>query len=381
MEKKKILEITGEPILHGGQEVFIFNFIENANLENISIDVLTPYTCENENYKEKIKKTGKIIEFGLPFLPGKSRGLIFKPVYNYLKNNHYDIVHIHSGSISVLAYLSLAAKLCKVKKIIVHSHCTGIDSIKHTIVKVVYSPLMRFCPTDYCTCSYEAGLWKFSKSISDNELKIITNGIELENFEFNEQYREEIRNRFGIKDEFVVGHIGRFSDQKNHKFLIHAFKEFNKDCPNSKLMLVGDGELIEEIRQQVTELNLTEAVIFVGNVDDAYRYYNAMDIFCLPSLHEGFPIVNIEAQVSGLDVLIAKDLAKEACNMPYSIPLAIDDTKIWVDELYKKEQDFVSKIKDTRKALISSEREERISQVEQYSIVNTIKELMNLYQS
>ncbi len=366
MEKKKILEITGEPILHGGQEVFIFNFIDNANLESISVDVLTPYTCENENYKEKIKKTGKIIEFGLPFMPGKSRSLIFKPVYNYLKSNHYDIVHIHSGSISVLAYLSLAAKLCKVKKIIVHSHCTGISSIKHKIVKMVYSPLMKLCPTDYCACSYEAGDWKFSKSITNKKLKIITNGIELEKFKFNEQYREEIRNRFGIKDEFVVGHTGRFSEQKNHRFLIQVFNEFHKVHPGSKLMLVGDGELVDEIKGLAADLNLSDAVIFIGNVDDPHRYYNAMDIFCLPSLFEGFGLVILEAQASGLDALISKDLPEEACKLPYSTTLSLESSKDWIDELKSR----VEKKNDRKK---------RIERLDKYSMANTVKNIMSLY--
>lgn len=375
MKKVRILEITGEPILHGGQEVFIFNFIENANLENISIDVLTPYTCENENYREKIKKTGKIVELGLPFMPGKSRKLIFNPVHKYLKENQYDIVHIHSGSISVLAYMSLAARLCKVKKIIVHSHSMGVNSKKHTLVKALYSPLMSICPTDYVACSYEAGIWKFPKKIANTKLNIITNGIELEKFKFNEETRNEIRNRYNIKDEFVVGHVGRFAVEKNHKFLVKVFNEFHKEYQNSKLMLVGDGELFDETRQQVEDLDLEDSVIFAHNVDDTYRYYNAMDFFCFPSLHEGFGLVSIEAQSSGLNVFITDQSPKEAQEMPFATALSIENSKIWSEAL-KKEANKWQNQEDGKEQI---KRKERNLVLSPYSITNTTQRLMEVY--
>ena len=128
----KVLEVFGEPISSGGQESLVINIISHMNLENMQIDLLTPYYCDHTYYKSVIEELGgKVYEFGLPFEPGKSRFNINKEIDTFFKENKYDVVHVHSGSISVLCIIEYFAKKNGVKKVITHSHC----AVEHINIK------------------------------------------------------------------------------------------------------------------------------------------------------------------------------------------------------------------------------------------------------
>ena len=138
----RVLEITGEPISSGGQEMFIINVLRHINMEGLRIDLLTPYYCDNDVYRNDVEKRGgKVTCLELPFNPGGFRSNIIKPLFYYLKTNRYDVVHIHSGSITVLSISSLIAWFCGVKKIIVHSHSTGTSkNLKYLLTKFFSVP-------------------------------------------------------------------------------------------------------------------------------------------------------------------------------------------------------------------------------------------------
>ena len=133
----RILESFGEPIADGGQETFVFSVLEKMDLSGLEIDCLTAYDCRSKRYRTLVEeKGGKIYSLHLPFAPGKSRNNIARPFRAFLKKHSYDIVHIHSGSISVLAIMASVADKAGVKKVIVHSHATGDkDSLKHKILR------------------------------------------------------------------------------------------------------------------------------------------------------------------------------------------------------------------------------------------------------
>ena len=275
----RILEITGEPILHGGQENFIYNILENIKNSDLKFDVMTPYNCDNDKFRELIRsKGGKVYELNLEFRPWKSRKLIYQPVLDFLRSQKYDVIHIHSGSISVLAYEAKAAKKAGINKIIVHSHSTGVKGFKHTLIQTAFSPLVI----------------------------VIKNGINIKRFERNNTRGRELREKYHIPDDaYVIGHVGRFTLEKNHSFLIDVFEKVNEAIPNSYLLLVGEGELLEEIRVKASTLKLPGNVIFTGVVDEPQDYYNAMSCFALPSLYEGFSFVTLEAQANGLPCLVS----------------------------------------------------------------------------
>lgn len=302
-----VIEITGEPILHGGQEKFIENVVENIDISSMRIDILTPHECNNAAFTEVIRsKGGEVYELNLPFRPGKSRKLLLEPVTGFLYGKQYDVAHIHSGSISVLAYEALAARRAGIKKIIVHSHSTGVSSLKQKVIRSVFGCILRTCATDYLACSYKAGEMKFPKGIVKKKMKIIQNGIPIEKYARDNTRRKIIRDKLNIDDEtYVMGHVGRFSAEKNHLFIIDLFSEVHQRIPKSKLLLVGDGELVEKINEIVKNRGLSEDVIFTGNVDNAYDFYQGMDIFVLPSQYEGFPFVTLEAQAAGLPCIMS----------------------------------------------------------------------------
>ena len=335
----KVLEIFGEPISNGGQEAFVINVLKAINLTNLHIDLLTPYYCDNDYYENIVKsKGGKIVAFNLPFIPGRSKKNIYNLLVKFLKANKYDVVHIHSGSISVLMYASRAAKSAKVKKIIVHSHCAADKkTLKYRIIKALSYSTISKCPTHYCACSQVAGYWKFPNKIASEKLIEIKNGVDLEKFKYNKQKDIEIRQKYGIPENaFVVGHVGRFSYQKNHEFLIKIFRKLKDRFENSFLLLIGSGELMDDAVQQTKTLGLEDSVIFVGNVNNVEDYFQAMNVFVLPSRFEGLPIVGVEAQAAGLPVITSKNVSEEldVSNNVYYLDLT-ENVETWVDEICK----------------------------------------------
>lgn len=339
----KVLEVFGEPISNGGQESFVINLIEHMDLEGLTIDLLTPYYCDNDFYEQKVTQWGgKIISFGLDFQPGQSRFNINKYIDKYLQENTYDVLHVHSGSISVLAIMAYYAKKNGVKKVITHSHCAVEHiNLKNKILRVIAGIFMKPCVDVYCACSKVAGEAKYMPGIVNDKMIVLNNGVDFSRFEYNESIRDRIREKHNIKkDAFVLGHVGRFSYQKNHEYLIQIFKDVLKREKNAVLMLIGSGELEEEIQQLIKEFNLTDSVILCGNVNNVNEYMQAMDVFVLPSRFEGLPIVGVEAQAAGLPVVVSENVSDEldmGKNVAF-LPLS-EDVKMWVDKILELKGD------------------------------------------
>ncbi len=338
MKKRiNVLEIFGEPVSSGGQESFVINILNHIDHEKLRIDLLTPYYCDNVGYQNIVELNGgKIFSFGLEFAPGKSRFNINDKIDNFLREHKYDVVHIHSGSISVLSIMSKYARKNGVKKIIVHSHCAAEKkTMKYWLTKIAFTPSMRHNPTDYCACSMVAGEWKFPKRIVEKKLRILKNGVDLDKYVFDPVSREQMRNLLSIpQDAFVLGHVGRFSYQKNHEYLLSVFTEVLKKCNNTFLLLVGDGENRKNIERQIRESGIKEHVVMCGRVDNVNDYMQAMDVFVLPSRYEGLPIVGVEAQASGLPVVTSVNVSEELAITPLVTYLSLEDSPVaWADKV------------------------------------------------
>ena len=330
----RVAEITGEPILHGGQERFIANLIECNNDSDVVIDVITPHFCDNNHYRKLVEeKGGTVFELGLPFEPGKSRRLLLKPIYRFLSRERYDVVHVHSGSISALAYIAKAAHAAKVRNVIVHSHSTGLSSVKHSIIKIAFGKMLHDNANHYLACSYEAGQMKFPSAVVKKDLMVVNNGIKITDYKRDDNIRRKQRSLYGIpEDAYVIGHVGRFTYEKNHEFLISVFSQISKQNPYAYLLLVGDGELSDRIRQIACNNNLEEKVIFTGNVDNVQDYYQMMDVFVLPSLYEGFPFVALEAQAAGLPCVISAGVS-ESVRIGKNVNIIELDNEGWVSAI------------------------------------------------
>ncbi|MCV3743082.1 glycosyltransferase [Lentilactobacillus hilgardii] len=312
---KKILEVFGEPISYGGQESFVFGALDSMDLSGLHFDFLTPYYIDNEYYRKFIRKLGgRLYLFNLKFIPGKSRINIISKFNHFLSNHEYDVIHIHSGSISVLAFCSLIAKLHKTKKIIVHSHMAGSkESVKHKILRKIMHPIFITCVTYFCAPTKAAGKWQFSKKIANNKLILVKNGINLNLFSFDYIKRNIMRKKLNIsKNTLLVGNVGRLNLYKNQIFLIKIIAELKRAEPDSKLLLIGSGENYKRKLEFLSEkYGVSDSVIFTGNVNNVYDYMQAMDIFVFPSKFEGLGIVAIESQGVGLPVIASNHVPRE----------------------------------------------------------------------
>ena len=195
-------------------------------------------------------------------------------------------------------------------------------------------------------CSELAGRWLFGDKLYDEgKIYLLNNAIDLHKFEYNEKIREEVRKELNIDEEtFVMGHIGRFVTVKNHEFLLDVFHEIYKENKNSILVLAGQGPLKEKIEQKAKEMNLDKAVQFLGQRSDANRLYQAMDVFVLPSLYEGLPVVGVEAQAAGLLYVLSDDMTKETKVLETTTFLSLNEgAKKWADTIDNATKQFERK--------------------------------------
>ncbi|MBQ7674511.1 MAG: glycosyltransferase [Alphaproteobacteria bacterium] len=366
----KVLEAFGEPVMNGGQEAFVFGVLKNINMDGLEIDCLTPYDWTNHEYRHLVERLGgSTYELNLPFQPGKSRMNVMEPFRTFLQHHNYDVIHIHSGSISILAIMASVADRAGIRKVIVHSHSTGEnDNIRHKILRLLASLSMRKHVDIYCACSKEAAYWKFEPRYA-NQAIIIKNGIDIDRFCFNNKTREDFRKKLGISDkDFVIGHVGRFSYEKNQQFLVKVFKLLIEKNPNSVLLLVGDGEHKKNVKMKIEELHLSEKVIMTGNVNNVQDFLQAMDVFVLPSKYEGFAIAAIEAQTAGLPVIISDTVPRDVKTTDEMVFLNLNKTPVlnWVNAILQfknyKRRGNTEKIKNAG-----------------YDINSTVATIRNLY--
>ena len=270
--------------MDGGVESVVMNYYRNIDRDKIQFHFLCDEDSTDIPYDEIEKLGGKVIV--IP--PYQKLFKYQKELYKIFKENNYKIVHSHINALSVFPLR--VAKKAGVPIRIAHSHSTSNKKEwKKNIVKNILRPFSKVYANKFFACTKHAGEWLFGKKIIERkELNVINNAIDLNKFEFNEKIREDLRKEFGIKkDTIVIGHIGRFMKQKNHDFLIDVFNELIKKNENSILMLIGQGPLLNDMKQKVRDLKIEDKVKFIGQVTDVEKYYNIMDVFLFPSIYEG----------------------------------------------------------------------------------------------
>ncbi len=335
MSKIKILYVFAEPFSYGGQEAFATNMYKQINKNKFSIDFYTPYKCDNNEIQKILKENNnKILFDSYEFYTKKRKSNYIKGIKNIIKNNNYDLVHINSGSTFALAKGAKIIKRYSSAKVILHSHATGINNFKHKLASLLFFRDFKFA--DYFfACSNDAGRFRFLDNIVNSDrFAIINNGIDIERFKYNDSLRTKYRKLLKIyQDDFVIGHVGRLSAEKNHKFIIELFEKIRMSHNNVKLLLIGDGELEGEILSSLKEKNLLESTILLKKRNDVNKILNVMDIFIFPSLFEGLGIAAVEAQISGLTTLCSKEVPREAKITDKCIFLNLDNYNQWVKEI------------------------------------------------
>ncbi|MCI8568946.1 MAG: glycosyltransferase family 1 protein [Bacilli bacterium] len=321
----------------GGIESYLINYYRNIDRNKIQFDFINIYDKKLYFQDEIEKFGGKVYNVHSYY---KNPKKYIEDVANIIKKNNYEIVHCNMNS-AVFLYPLKAAKKGGAKVIISHAHNASSDkgilkAFLHNINKNFISKYANV----FFSCSDKAGKWFFNEKIrTSSNYYIVNNAIDTEKYEFSELVRAKKRKELNINEDcFVIGHVGRFCKQKNHDFILAVFKKIKEDNKNNiKLVLVGVGPLEEKIKDQAKKMGFYSDVIFLGQRNDVNELMSIFDLFFLPSLYEGLPLVGIEAQASGLKCVLSSEITKEL-NILSSINKYIslnDDLKKWKDEIIK----------------------------------------------
>lgn len=313
----------------GGLETLIMNIYRNIDRTKIQFDFLVHYTGDYF-YDEEIKKLGGRM-YKLSVRNDNHFVKYLKDLDSFFKNHkEYKIVHGHMESLGQFYFR--AAKKHHVPVRIAHSHNSATENTIKGKIKRILLRRYKVYATDYFACSEKAGKFMFN----NKEFTVLKNAIIVDNFTFNENDRQQLRRELGLENKLVIGHAGRFCEQKNHKFLIKIFRDVVRSDKNAILLLIGEGETFCRVQEQVSEYGLEGNVQFLGVRKDIAKLYQAMDCFVFPSLFEGLGIVAIEAQCSGLPVVASEVVPKEAAVTKQFCYMSLDNTsKEWADTILK----------------------------------------------
>ncbi len=317
----KVLVIVNAVFGYDGISSVATNYYRYQDKSKVQMDLLTI-----NQIPEKLKSEIEVDGNRSFVISGRNRNP-FKYILELKRivaANKYDIVYIHGNSATMAVEL-FAAKLggCNVR--VAHSHNTQCD---HKIINKILMPFFSRLYTDCCACSAEAGRFLFG----DRDCYVVNNGLYVPKYLFNADIRSKIRTKYGLKHKIVIGHIGRFSYQKNHEFLVRLLDAVVKKGHDAVLLLVGEGELVEEIKQQVKKANLEIRTVFYGTTDYVNEVVQAMDCFVFPSRFEGLGIVALEAQASGLSCVASEQVPRKMKVTEDTVFLSLDDDiDNWVD--------------------------------------------------
>lgn len=341
-EPIRIAHIVGK-WLGGGVEAVIMNYYRHIDRSKIQFDFICDSDSTNIPYEEIEKLGGRVI-----IVPPYQKVFKYiKELIKIFKENNYKIVHSHINTLSVFPLY--AAKKAGVPVRIAHSHSTtNKKEWKKNLMKLVLRPFSKVFATDYFACSELAGRWLFGdKTFNEGKVYVLNNAIDLDKFKYDEKIRKSKRKELGIKDnEIVIGHIGRFVEQKNHRGLIDIFNEIHKLNNKTVLILAGQGPLMEEMQEKVKSLDLENSVKFLGQRSDANELYQAFDVFLLPSLYEGLPVVGVEAQAAGLLCILSDDMTKETKVLETTEFLSLSTSpEVWANVVLQSHDNY--KRKDT----------------------------------
>lgn len=298
---KRILHVIST-LEQGGTEAVVLNYLANMEEDKIIFDFLVIWGEKKGYYEDFLLSKGcKIFKMTNP--PNKffAHG---KELKKFFKQEKYDIVHIHA--MSALRYrVAKAAKKCGVKTVIYHSHNSSNE--KHLFIhKMLKSKLNRWCDFKFA-CSLLAGKYMYK-----GDFKVINNAIDTARFSFNENFRTELRHKYGVKDKLVIGNVGRLSVIKNQRFLLYVLPYLKQYFKNVVLFCIGEGDEKKSLQEYADENGLKDNLILAGNVGtEVNKYYSIFDILAFPSLFEGLSVVLMEAQANGLPVVASNTITAE----------------------------------------------------------------------
>lgn len=341
MDKIKVLRIIGQ-CKSGGTEAIALNYYKNLDHSKIAMDFLF-YGDSLPRFQETLSQYGDKVINVTDYTENLIRSIL--DIKKVVKTGKYDIVHSQLNALNFFPLLGAKLGGCKIRVASNHSTSSLKYETKKTIVKFLLRPSVKWTANRYAACSIHAGEWCFGeKAIKEGKVHIIKNAIDLDVFKFDESIRSEVRLQNDWNGKFVIGHAGRFTEQKNHFFIVDIFKRVCEQCPNAVLVLIGDGHLVEPVKQYVKQLNLEEKVFLMGTRFDVNNLMQGMDLFLFPSLYEGLGNVITEAQAVGLQSVVSDEVPQEVkmTNLVEFMPLK-DDAYEWAKCVLKYENGYKRK--------------------------------------
>lgn len=367
LKKIKVLHVYRSMNL-GGAETFIMNVFKKIDRSMVQFDFLCT-TNELGVYDDEIIKMGGNILHYNTFYKNNPYKMIRDTIGIINENGPYDIIHIPLQFYS--AFYCIAAKKSGINKIIVHSHSAGDKRSKH-IFRKIYMKIMRLIINRFSdvriACGEKASKYLFGTT---KDVIIIYNGIDIDKFKnVCKNDITKIKCKYKIKNELIIGHVGRFADEKNHVFFIDIAKTLRKRGINFKILFVGDGPNYNNIRELVSENKLEDFFVFVGLQKKTELFYSLFNVYVLPSLYEGFPVSVIEALASGVPCILSDTITKEVDIIKGTCSF-IDihrDVDYWCDEILR-----ISRIKFDKN--INYE----VLNNSGFSVESTSKQILDIY--
>lgn len=335
-------------MLRGGIQTFVLENMRHMDSAKVQIDYLLLDDGVHYELEDVLRNEGaNVYKLNGIWLRTPKDYLAYKDALKkfFVEHHNYDVIHLHSSSKNwlVLYY----AKKYGIKTRIAHSHNIGFQthSKGQLLLANAFKPLLKKYATDYFACSQDAGKWLFGNA----SVTVVYNAVDLNRFWYNEVKGEKIREQYGLKDTFVVGHVGRFSPQKNHEFLLQIFSGIAKKRNDARLLLVGEGELQSKLEEQAKSLGVIDKVIFAGFHSNAEDYLSAMDVFVFPSSYEGLGLVLIEAQANGLPCFTSQGVVPQEAKVSEQLEyISLNKSpKEWAEQILhsdKKRKDVRAQI-------------------------------------
>lgn len=301
----------------GGIENFIMNLYRTIDRSEVQFDFL--YAVDKSCYfDEEIRSLGgRIFTFQSP----NKHPITARAFYDSLFRDHPEIKILHEHSSALKGNLASfsSAKSAGIQKRAIHSHSsstTYADGIQGLVMRAnVKRNAFRIesLATDFFACSDTASDWMFPNRINSGiKVEILKNGVDAERFMFNRDSRLRVRKELGIGDQtFVIGNVARLNSVKNHIFLLELLEVLINEI-DASLIIVGDGPLYDSLKHEAVARGLSDHVFLVGAKNNPASYYSAMDLLCMPSLYEGLPVSCVEAQCSGLPLLLSDTVSRDA---------------------------------------------------------------------
>ena len=293
-----------------------------------------------------IFKGGKVIHIPSP---SADYTKYYRTLKKLMKENRYDVVHAHT--MFNIGWAMRAAKECGVPVRIAHAHSALNDgtSLKKKAYETTMRQMILRNATHLVSCGDAAGMRLYGEAAYHKSGICILNGIDTRAFGYNGEKCHSIRQKLGLENSFVIGHVGHLAEVKNQSFLIRLMPEILKRKPNAKLLMLGEGEDRPMLEQLIGKLKLTDSVIMTGNVRNVPDYLCTMDVFAFPSLYEGMPLSILEVQANGLPCILSTGVPKDVYQTDLIQPLSLEQPDQWVQAICSAKRRSPEKYADALK--------------------------------